>query len=357
MAIDWTRSMQQTFEFYIVDPKTWRNKTRITTVISCSITRDMSSELLESASIECEATLDECYVRIYMVCFQDGFKESIPLGTFLVQTPSSAYDGRVQKNTLEAYSPLIELKDARPEYGYALMKGDNVMEMAHSLAREHLRAPVVSMTDDTTLQSNFISDFDNDTWLSFLTDLIAVAKYSFSEDEMGNIMFAPSQKLAAMRPRWIFNDDNSSIIMPDVSFEQDLYGVPNVVEVLCSSDTNFKIARAVNDDPTSSISTVSRGREVVYRESNPSGLVNPTQAQIDQYARDVLESQSSFQCTVSFKHGYCGVRVGDCVLLNYERAGLYNIKAMITSQTIDCKTGCIVNAKAVYTKRLWEVGP
>ena len=212
MAIDWTRSMQQTFEFYIVDPKTWRNKTRITTVISCSINRDMSSELPESASIECEATLDECYVRIYMVCFQDGSKESFPLGTFLVQTPSSSYDGRVQKNTLEAYSPLIELKDARPEYGYALMKGDNVMEMAYSLAREHLRAPVVLASDDTTLQSNFISDFDNDTWLSFLTDLIAVAKYSFSEDEMGNIMFAPAQKLAAMRPRWTFNDDNSSII-------------------------------------------------------------------------------------------------------------------------------------------------
>lgn len=357
MAIDWTRSMQQTYEFYIVDPATWRNKTKINTVISCSINRDMNSELQESASIECEETLDECYVRVYMVCLQDGVKESVPLGTFLVQTPSSSYDGRVQKNTLEAYSPLIELKDSRPEYGYALMKDDNVMDMAYNLARENLRAPVVSATDDTTLQSNFISDFDNDSWLSFLTDLIAVAKYTFTEDEMGTIMFAPSQKLAAMRPRWTFNDDNSSIIMSDVSFERDLYGVPNVVEVLCSSDTNFKIARVVNDDPTSLISTVSRGREVVYRESNPSGLVNPTQAQIDQYAQDVLEAKSSFQSTVSFKHGYCGVRVGDCVMLNYERAGLNNVKAMIVSQTIDCKTGCIVSAKAVYTKRLWEVGP
>lgn len=355
MAIDWTRSMQQTYEFYIVDPDTWRNRTRLTTVISCSITRDLNSELCGSASIECEETLDECYVRIYLVCVQDGIKESVPLGTYLVQTPSSNYDGRVQKNSMDAYSPLLELKDSRPEYGYAIMKDANVMDMAYNLTREHLRAPVVSASDDTTLQSDFLSDFDNDTWLSFLSDLIAVAKYSFSEDEMGKIMFTPAQKLAAMRPRWTFDDNNSSIILPDVSVERDLYGVPNVVEVLYSSDTNFKIARAVNDDPTSPISTVNRGREVVYRESNPSSLVNPSQEIIDQYAQELLEAKSSFECNVSFKHGYCGVRTGDCVLLNYERAGLNNVKAMITSQTIDCRTGCLVSAKAVYTKRLWEV--
>ena len=355
MAVDWTRSMLQTFEFYIVDPNTWRNKQRINTVISCSITRDLSSELLGSATIECEETLDECYVRIYMVCVQDGVKESVPLGTYLVQTPSTSYDGRMQKNSLEAYSPLLELKDSRPTYGYAIMKGANVMEMAYDLARENLRAPVVRTTDDTLLTSNFLSDFDNDNWLSFLTDLIAVAKYKFAEDEMGRIMFAPEQKLAALRPKWTFNDDNSSIILPDISFERDLYGVPNVVEVLYSDDVNFKIAREVNDDPNSPISRFNRGREIVYRQSNPSNLVNPTQEVLNQYAKELLESMSVFEYSVSYKHGYCGVGLGDCVLLNYERAGLKNVKAKIVSQTIDCKTGCTVSEKAVYTKQLWEV--
>lgn len=49
-------------------------------------------------------------------------------------------------------------------------------------------------------------------------------------------------------------------------------------------------------------------------------------------------------------HGYCPVRVGDCVLLNYERAGLKNIKAKVISQSINCGIGCTVEETAVFVK-------
>ena len=86
--VDWSASMQQSFEYYIVDPGTWKDTERIRTVKSCSITRDTSAETLGSASIDMTESVGECYNRAYLVTIQTGFKDKHPLGTFLVQTPT-----------------------------------------------------------------------------------------------------------------------------------------------------------------------------------------------------------------------------------------------------------------------------
>ena len=109
----------------------------------------------------------------------------------------------------------------------------------------------------------------------------------------------------------------------------------------------------MNDDENSPISTVNRGREVVHRVTNPELSGVPTQSQIQEYAEQLLESMSSLEYKLTYKHGYCPVRIGDCVLLNYERAGLTNIKAKVTTQSISCTTGCPVTETAVFTTKLW----
>ena len=75
---------------------------------------------------------------------------------------------------------------------------------------------------------------------------------------------------------------------------------------------------------------------------------------IDEYAKNLLESLSTLKYQITFSHGYYPVRVGDCVRLNYTRAGLNNVKALITEQTIKCTTGCKIEETAIYTKKLWE---
>jgi hypothetical protein len=133
-----------------------------------------------------------------------------------------------------------------------------------------------------------------------------------------------------------------------------LYGVPNVIEVVYSPTDGTPIfSRVVNDDPNSIISTVSRGREVVYRETSPSVVEGINQAQLDDYARNKLKELSSLEYKVSYRHGYCPVRIGDCVRLNYVRAGLEDVKAMVTRQTIKCESGCSVDETAVFTRSLW----
>ena len=353
MEIDWSESMEQSFEYYEVDPNTWKDIRKIENVKSCSIDKDESSDTLGSASISIVDTLGETYIRAYLLIRQNGNNFRVTLGTFLVQTPSSDFDGKNRNVTMDCYTPLLELKENPPPLGYTLMKGENIMERAYEICRENCRAPVVETKLEKVLEANFVSNTD-DTWLVFLQDLLAQAKYKFYLDEEGKILFAPIQKLEQLKPVWTFNDDNSSILYPDINLEHDLYGIPNVVEVVCSTGTEMYTARIVNDDPNSPTSTVNRGREILYRETSPNIQGIPSVEQINEYAEALLEELSSVEYHVSYKHGYCPVRVGDCVRLNYERADLKDVKAKVISQSINCETSCSVDETAVFTRKLWK---
>lgn len=349
---DWTKSMRQTFEYYIVDPGSWKDKKKIDTVTQCTIVRDSSADTLGSASINTTESLGECYIRVYLIAIQNGISEKYPLGTFLVQTPSSSFDGKVKSITMDAYTPLLELKENPPPLGYCIPKGENVMNYAYRLTKENLRAPVGEVVCDTKLFYNFVAD-TNDKWLSFISDLISNAKYEFDLDEMGRILFAPKQDTASLQPVWTYDDNNSSILLPDIDIDRDLYGIPNVVEVIYSNGGDSYYSKVSNDDPNSPVSTVNRGREIIYRETDPDLIGDPTNQQIDEYANQLLRNLSTLEYSIKYEHGYCPVRVGDCVRFNYKAAGLIDVKAKVISQNIKCETGCQVTEKAVFTKRLW----
>ena len=349
---NWFESMQQTFEYYLVDPITWKDTKQLNNVKSCTIDRDYETTTLGSATIDVTESTGECYVRVYLITIQNGVRERHPLGTFLVQTPSTSFDGKIKDISLDVYTPLLELKENPPPIGYSILKGENIMDWAYQLVREKARAPVVKASSDETLYYDFVANTD-DTWLTYLTDLIANAKFEFGLDELSRILFLPKQDTASLQPVVTFDDGNSSILYPDFSMSHDLYGIPNVVEVIYSSDKANYYSRIVNDDPNSPISTVNRGREITHRVTNPELSGIPAQGQIDEYAKQLLRELSTLEYTVTYKHGYYPVRLGDCVRLNYERAEIKNVKAKVISQSIKCEPGCPVTEKAVFTEKLW----
>lgn len=350
---DWHASMQQTFEYYIVDPGTWKDIRKLGNVKSSIINRDAEAETLGSATIDVTESVGECYIRAYLITIQNGVREKHPLGTFLVQTPSSSYNGKIRNVSMDAYTPLLELKENSPPLGYSLLKNANVMENAYLLCRYHMRAPVVRTTCDTPLYNDFVAN-TSDTWLTFLTDLISYAKYEFALDELGRVLFAPKQDTASLQPVWTYDDGNSSILYPDLEMDHDLYGIYNVVEVTYSDAYTCMTVRVVNDDESSPTSTVNRGREITFVDTSPSLSGVPTRSQLEEYAERLLKELSTVEYTVTYTHGYCGTRLGDCVRLNYSRAGLKDVKAKIISQSIKCEPGCPVTEKAVFTTKLWR---
>lgn len=363
---NWTQTMQRSYEYFIVDPTSWSDTKRLDNVKSGSVNRDSGVESLGSASIDVTESLGECYVRKYLVTVQNGIKERHCLGTFLVQTPSSSFNGKVRSVTMDAYTPLVELKENQPPLGYTVFKGEKILDAAYRIVRERLRAPVIKpegqFKDDGSgnlidispkLETDFVANI-NDTWLTFVSDLLANAKYELGLDELSRIIFLPKQDTASLQPVWTYTDDNSSILYPDLSLQHDLYNVPNVVEVIYSNGRDTYYSKVVNDDPNSPISTVNRGREITRRITNPNLAGSATQMQIDEYAELTLRALSTLEYEVSYTHAYCPVRVGDCVRLNYSRAGLTDVKAKVISQSIKCTPACPVSEKAIFTAKLWR---
>lgn len=351
---DWKKSMQQTFEYYVVDPNTWQDERKLDTVVSSSISWDSSAETLGSATFDIVESIGECYIRIYLITIQNGVTEKRPLGTFLVQTPSTNFNGKASRVSMDAYTPLIELKEKMPPLGYALLKGENIMDIAYTLTRENVRAPVVEANNSKTLTDDFVAD-PSETWITFLTDLINNAEYSYELDELGRILFSKNTETAALTPVWTYDDSNCSILCPEITLDHDMYGIPNVVEVTYTSSSSNKsyYARVVNNDKNSPISTVNRGREIVHRVSNPNFNGEPDAAMIKEYANRLLKEMSTLEYMITYTHGYCPARMGDCVRFNLESAGLMDVKAKVINQSINCTPGCQVSETAVFTKKLW----
>ena len=350
---NWTKSMKQTFEYYIVDPGTWKDTKKLESVKSCTITRDSETDTLGSATFDITDTLGECYIRVYLVTTQDDVTEKFSLGTFLVQTPSSSFDGKVRTVSIDAYTPLLELKENPPPLGYSILKGENIMETAYLITQEHVRAPVVKPECETKLYNDFVANTE-DKWITYVKDLISNAKYYLDLDELGRILFSPKQETASLQPVWTYNDDNSSILHAEVDMDHDLYGLPNVVEVIYSNGKDYYYSRVVNDDENSPISTVNRGREIIHRVTDPSLIGDPTEEQIHEYADQLLKELSTLEYKITYTHGYCPTRLFDCVRFNYERSGITDIKAKVISQSIKCEPGCPVTEKAIFTTKLWR---
>lgn len=363
---DWTKAMHQSFEYYTVEPTTLADVKRLDCVKKATFSRDSGTQTLGSATIDVTNSTGESYIRGYLKTVQNGITEKFPLGTVISQTPSSSFNGKVLDVSMDCYTPLIELKEKHPPLGYSIRKGTRIMDAAYNLVKENCRVPVNKVEpiykenkdgelidESPTLQYDFVADTE-DTWLSFIIDLIKNADYELGLGERGNILFLPKQDLESLQPVWTFDDSNSSILLPDISVNHDLYGIPNVVEVMYSYGSDYKEAVAKNEDPNSPTSIINRGREIPHRVTNPSLYGYVTQDQVQAYAERLLKESSTLEYTVSYTHAYCPVRVGDCVRLNYTRAGIKNIKAKVISQNIKAELGCQVSEKAVFTSKLWR---
>lgn len=350
---NWNLSMQQTFEYFLVDPKTWKDIRKLNTVTNCNISRDSSTETLGSATIDITESIGEAYIRVYLKTIQNEVSERFPLGTYLVQTPSQSFNGKVTNVSLDAYSPLLELKEKMPTIGYTIPKGKNIMDMAFDITRDHVRAPVINSSKQDKLQYDFVANVD-DTWMTFVVDLLSGINHELYLDELGRVLFMPKQNVKTLQPVWTYDDGNSSILYPEISMDNDMYGIPNVLEVIYSNGDDNYYSKVINDDPNSPLSVQNRGREILYRDTNPNLIGNTTQGQVDRYAQQLLQELSSIEYTVSYTHGYCPTRVGDCVRLNYEMAGIKDVKAKIISQSISCVPGCPVTETATFTTRLWR---
>ena len=358
-GIDWTGEMGRSYELWFVDPSTWLDARPVAGAVSGEITRDISGggddDLLTSAKLELLEPIEgEAYLRAYMRAEQpagSGRAERVCLDTFLVQAPKATY-GSVRKDEATCYGPLIELRDDGPPAGWTLSAGSNVRKAASQLCRAHCRAPVAANSGAATLSEPFVAAGD-DTWLTFLRALLRLDGLSLSVDPLGRIAFVPDRDASALTPSWTYRDDDRSVMLPDVSDDCDWMGLPNTYKVVVSGDAGCVAATAVNDSPSSPISTVARGRVVSVRDASPDLPSSATEEMAEAYARKKLREGSRTEHSVTFSHLFNEVRAGEAVELDYTRHGL-RLRAKVVRQQFALDTACVVDETATYSTDYWR---
>ena len=351
MAIDWKRSMQQRFRYYEVDPMSWRDVREIDTVVSCEVTRDLESDTRESASLTIVGgTIDEKIIRAYMECRQADAStgelsgwERFAIGTWMCQTPKRTWRRGVGELQVNAYSMLLPVSDDKPPVFHTVRSGSDPAVQA-VIALSNGVAPVVPCVSGSTLEENHSCDPGED-WLELANEMAGAASMMVMVDAFGKPYLEVDKDPAGLSASWTYEDNEDSILLGGIDDQCDWYKLPNVVEVVADANNSTFIGTAVNDSPLSLLSVGVRGRRVVERITKPE-LANVTQAAADRLASKKLSELGSVERKLTYEHGYCPVRLGDCVRILSRRHGI-DTKGRVVRQTMTLATGCTVTEDAV----------
>lgn len=350
--MDWTRTLQVTWRYSLVDPETWVDEQSLSSVGSCSVTWDSSTETLVSGKLEVDEDFPEgeCYVRVWCDATQDRRTERFPVATLLCQASNDSSEGTKHLYSVEAHSTLLELQDDQPPVGWSV---SGQVDDAIRAICSHMRAPLSEYSSDTELTAPIVAGED-DTWLTMLWAVLDSADLTMVVDGMGWSRIEPKSPTWALSPVITLSDtDERGVLWADMSRETSLFGIPNRLEVIWSSGSEHFSSVATNDDPSSMTSIPTRGRVVSMRETNPEGLMaRPTQEAVDEFAQRRLREESVVTRTYTLKAGYMPLWLGMAARLELSKLGANEV-ACIDAMEIRCDVEAGMDLTLTSTRELW----
>lgn len=347
---DWARTYNPTWTYTLVDRDTWGDVRMLDCVVSCNLKFDRNADVCEDGSLEIDGELpSEPIVRVYLDVEQDGAKERVAVATLMLESLEESH-GTVESCALSGFGCLMAVADDRAPLLQTAGVGTVAMAEAARICSAAGIAPVVESTDTSQLDASVTAD-PGGSWLDHAREIAAKAGYAVASDGYGRTVF-PRLPSEAMAVAWTFRDDGRSVLVGDVRRRRDLRKVPNYCEVRVTNGATTTVGTAVNDDPASPVSTVSRGRRVPLVIDDPEELSKAcSQAEADAFAARKLAEASRVACTVSYEHDFVPVRAGDRVRIV---RGSLDVLAVVDSMNVECDSSCAVSATASYEESYWE---
>ena len=223
------------------------------------------------------------------------------LGVFLLSAPTRSYSEVGSGWSVDLSSPLAAPDTDCVDSTFTVKAGSNLV----GLAADILYGSGLERLSVTPSSAVATSDMIYDPGRSKLTivnELLAAAGYwSAHPDGSGQVHLDPYVRPADRGVAYDFREGARSIHLPVWEYEQDMAGVPNKVVFISqgSADKAALVGVAVNDDPSSPYSYLSRGRWIVETRT---GVEAADQESITAQARRRLIDVSTPSAAITLQH-------------------------------------------------------
>lgn len=346
MAIDWTRGYSAAWRAYRVDLRTWTDAEMVGGIESLTVERtcDGNASLLESASLTVSThgiqQWSECYVRVAMLATQGGETERVDVATLLCSSVSGETVRGGQVLDVDGRSVLWPASVRLLPAGSYAPAGVDAVAYVVSMLRACIAAPIVA-SGSAILMDAIVFDIGTSVleaaWL-----VLRACGYTMRIDGDGTVRIGPEPS----EPSIVLDRTGARLMHTSVKQSLDWSGVPNRYYAVDGE----QMACAVNDDPNSITSTVTRGYVVDVVDTSPVRVGGET---LDAYCHRKLAEASMAYDERTYSREYVpGVVPGDIVRATLPLAGLDG-DMRITRQSLTCGAGIVVEEKSKMEVRSW----
>lgn len=347
--IDWGSGYSSEWHVYRVDRTTWADAGEVGAVSSLRVERDGTGDApsLERGSATVDIGIGESlepgYYRFAMVARQGTASERVDVSTLLCEATSTDVDRGVAAVSVTGRSVLHPASVSHLVAGSYAPAGADGALWAASLLRDAVNAPVaVGEGASFTLDQHVVLDPGSSVLQSAWLVLRAGGRViQVSGRGEVSIVVPPTE------PALTLDRASARLVHPGVTRELDLTEVPNRYVAVSGSE----VAEAVNDDPSSPTSTVSRGWTSDMVDRSPVRVGGETLAA---YAARRLEEES----TVPDERSYEREWWPDVLPFSMVRGTMPSVgidgDMRVTRQSLACGRGIVVEEQASREVRSWR---
>ena len=345
--MDFSKSYSSEWKLYRVNMDTWADGNPVRGFLSASIEKTKDG-MVESGSFEIDADtydkFEEGYYRLVMYGTQDGRTERFEICTLYCFLVSGTLDKRRDTRSITGKSVLAPIEQLSMPTGSFVAGGSDCAAYIGNALRKSLAAPVV-VNGSFTLNEDYVFDVGANV-LETVWNLLDAGRWCLQISGDGTVTIAP----LSQEPQYTFPIGMESMVFPGIGYETDMSSVPNRFMAM-SQDGKF--FQAVNDDPSSPVSTVSWGFIVDAGgvETSPTLTNGET---LQEYCDRNLMELSVQQQSISYSREYIHGLLPNTLVRGTLGIERINGDFRIENQSLECGSGIKVSERAIREVKLWE---
>ncbi len=302
------------YEFYVTD-KDDHPLGKITA--SGSVDFNATATIQRAASLKIKEERDINFfsdrIKPYMCLQTPSGVARFPMGVFLPSSPRRTSSGERTESEIECYDKTQILSDDRFPQRHNIPAGTNyVSAIASILTSAGIGdSKITPTTKETAVDLEFEIGTSK---LDAINQLLrSINYYPVYADANGHLVIKPYEVPMFRTIDAVYATDKKSIVLTGASEQTDFFHAPNqIVRYLETADRGCLIATYTNNDPSSELSTVRRGRTItdVAAVSDIADQATLDAYTLREYAESQIYQSVTFESAVMPNHEYL-----DCIYI------------------------------------------